>query len=592
MKYHLYALLTIYSLIALKSNAQITQFEADNLKNTAADLVENLYTALNLIGSKGTPSIERKLIINNTIEQLFYNTDVIIEDDLLPARDEERNTKAREYLTNAHLFYYEDGVQFELKNVAVSEVYTGDYLFTIVSFERTLNGKSAYLNMDLTNTYKRSAEIRCDKINGDWKLKIIGLNFEQAQSNYQKAVIIDAPKVEEKSLPKNSSKKVQAKKEKPTKEDRNKNTETKTDVRQEIEKIQLAINYKNYENVKPTNITNKDFDNAEMYFMLGEAKRNQKKYNDAEIEYLKAIKINHAHIGATVNLGIIYFNEAVTLNNKLIDLKTVSNKEYEQKYSESRKLFKKALPFFKKAKSLTNNDIEILKALEVTYASLGNFRKAKEMVELLNKPNDITTKIISERKEKPIKEDSDKNTKAKKEKAIKENRANNTYKIEATDQLPQAVIDYDLRMKLQERIREERIGGLNYLIPNMLLPGVGHSKVQQKSKFWVTGSYLTLLVTAGYTRLNSNQKYEEYQAETFDLEARERFYKKANRYNKIAIASAATAALLWLYDNTATLIHGIKNIKKQKAVKRELGISYHTINNSQNALCLNLNLKF
>jgi len=158
--------------------------------------------------------------------------------------------------------------------------------------------------------------------------------------------------------------------------------------------------------------------------------------------------------------------------------------------------------------------------------------------------------------------------------------------------LPQAVIDYDLRMKLQERIREERIGGLNYLIPNMLLPGVGHSKVQQKSKFWVTGSYLTLLVTAGYTRLNSNQKYEEYQAETFDLEARERFYKKANRYNKIAIASAATAALLWLYDNTATLIHGIKNIKKQKAVKRELGISYHTINNSQNALCLNLNLKF
>jgi|GEM_PF-3497705 len=583
MKYHLYALLTIYSLIALKSNAQITQFEADNLKNTAVDLIENLYTALNIIGNKGTPSIERKLIINNTIEQLFYNTDVIIEDDLLPARDEERNTKAREYLTNAHLFYYEDGVQFELKNTAVSEVYTGDYLFTIVSFERTINGKSAYLNMDLTNTYKRTAEIRCDKINGDWELKIIGLNFEQAQENYQKAVIIDAPKVEEKSLPKNSSKNVVAKKEKPIKEDRNKNTETKKDVRQEIEKIQLFINYKNYENVKPTNITNKDFDNAEMYFMLGEAKRNQKKYTDAEIEYLKAIKINHAHIGATVNLGIIYFNEAVTLNNKLIDLKTVSNKEYEQKYSESRKLFKKALPYFKKAKSLSNNNIEILKALEVIYASTGNFRKANEMVELQKEKKVLPNKIISKSKQieeqKVLKEQ-------KKSKQIKEPEQ------EATTNLPQAVIDYDLNVKYNERVREERIGGLNYLITNLLLPGVGHSKVQQKSKFWVTGTYLTLMATAGYTRLNSNQKYEEYEAETIDLAERDLLFKRANRSNKIAIVTAGAGVLLWLYDNTATLIHGIKNIKKQKAVKRELGISYHSINNSQNALCLNLNLKF
>ncbi len=47
--------------------------------------------------------------------------------------------------------------------------------------------------MDLTNTYQRTAEVRCDKINGNWEVKIVSINFEQVQKNYQKAVIIDAP---------------------------------------------------------------------------------------------------------------------------------------------------------------------------------------------------------------------------------------------------------------------------------------------------------------------------------------------------------------------------------------------------------------
>lgn len=193
MKHNSYTLCAIIGILifTLNCKAQITRLEADHLKSSSINLVENLYTALNIIGDKNTPSLERKLIVNNALEQLFYNNEVIVEDDLLPAREEERNTKINEYLTNAHLFYYEDGVQFKLKNVAVSEVYKGDYLFTIVSFERTLNGRSAYLNMDLTNTYPRTAEVRCDKINGDWEVKIVSLNFEQAQGKYKKAEILD-----------------------------------------------------------------------------------------------------------------------------------------------------------------------------------------------------------------------------------------------------------------------------------------------------------------------------------------------------------------------------------------------------------------
>lgn len=158
--------------------------------------------------------------------------------------------------------------------------------------------------------------------------------------------------------------------------------------------------------------------------------------------------------------------------------------------------------------------------------------------------------------------------------------------------MPQAVIDYDLNTKFHAQVREERVGGINYLLPNMLLPGVGHSKVQQKSKFWVTGTYLTLLATAGFTRINSNQNYEAYQAETTDLEERDLLFKRANRDNKVAIVTASAAALLWLYDNTATLIHGLKNIKKQKAIKKEFGITYQSLPNQNNALSLNLTLNF
>jgi len=134
MKHYLYLLLTFTGLLIVTPicKAQITSLEAAYLKSSSTEIVECLYTALNVIGDKATPSLERKLIINNTLEQLFYNNNVIIEDDLLPARDEERNTKATEYLSNAHLFFYENGVQFGLKNVVTSEVYTGDYLFTIV----------------------------------------------------------------------------------------------------------------------------------------------------------------------------------------------------------------------------------------------------------------------------------------------------------------------------------------------------------------------------------------------------------------------------------------------------------------------------
>jgi len=352
MNHYLYLLLTFAGLLIAipSSKAQITNLEAAYLKSSSTEIVERLYTALNVIGDKATPSLERKLIINNTLEQLFYNKDVIIEDDLLPARDEERNTKAT--------------------------------------------------------------------VNGDWQLKIVSINFEQARNDYQLAIIIDAPKAPEKQQPK---------------------------------------------------------------------------------EKKEAPKIE------------------------------------------------------------------------------------EETPKLIIKPKEkIVKKEKLPKEDKKIKQDNTKRIEKKKETEIA---------IRKTD-LPQAVIDYDLDVKFNERVREERIGGVNYLFTNVFLPGVGHSKVQQKSKYWVSVTYLTLLATAGYTRINSNQNYEAYQAETIDLEERDLLFKRANRDNKIAIVTAGATALLWLYDNTATLVHSLKNVKKQKAIKKELGITYHKLNEEQNALSLNLTLNF
>ncbi len=121
----------------------------------------------------------------------------------------------------------------------------------------------------------------------------------------------------------------------------------------------------------------KEPDNKQLHFSLGVVYDNLKEYDKAIISYEKAIAIDSVYFDPIFNLGALYFNKGVEMNNASNDIK--DNKEYNAAREEAKKVFRQAQPYLEKAHRLDPKDLSAITSLKQLYVLLGEYEKSKAM---------------------------------------------------------------------------------------------------------------------------------------------------------------------------------------------------------------------
>ncbi len=114
-------------------------------------------------------------------------------------------------------------------------------------------------------------------------------------------------------------------------------------------------------------------DNKQLFFSLGVVYDNLKRKEDAIKAYERAIEIDPDYFDALYNLGAMYFNEGVEMNNAANEIK--DNKKYDAARAEAKKVFEKAKPYLAKAHEIDETDMGALVSLSQVYALLGENEK-------------------------------------------------------------------------------------------------------------------------------------------------------------------------------------------------------------------------
>ena len=122
--------------------------------------------------------------------------------------------------------------------------------------------------------------------------------------------------------------------------------------------------------------------NKILYFSMGTAQENQGFNQEAIRYYTKAIDLDSNYFDAYYNLGALYFNEAVEINN--LGNNATDAEKADEYGNKAIAKFKKAIPYLEKARSLKPKDKNTLNSLLALYARIGDDIKYQEIKELLN----------------------------------------------------------------------------------------------------------------------------------------------------------------------------------------------------------------
>ncbi len=123
----------------------------------------------------------------------------------------------------------------------------------------------------------------------------------------------------------------------------------------------------------------RDPNNAQYFFARGCL---MERYDSkaATADYQKAIEISPENFGATYNLGVVYYNEA--LQKKTAASGERDNVKYNAMINESNETFKKAVPYFIKAAEIAPDKTqkrEVLSNLQRTYYTIQEYTKSQEV---------------------------------------------------------------------------------------------------------------------------------------------------------------------------------------------------------------------
>ena len=125
-----------------------------------------------------------------------------------------------------------------------------------------------------------------------------------------------------------------------------------------------------------------DTENSLLYFNRGTIYDQEGQLENAEKDYLMAITLDPSSFGSNYNLGALFFNKAVELNNSANS--TGDNKEYKLLKNESDVFFNKALPYLEASYSINSKDKNTLLSLKQLYYMKGNYKKSDEIKKLIS----------------------------------------------------------------------------------------------------------------------------------------------------------------------------------------------------------------
>jgi len=125
-----------------------------------------------------------------------------------------------------------------------------------------------------------------------------------------------------------------------------------------------------------------DPENSLLYFNRGTIYDQEGDLVNAEIDYLKAIEIDPSSFGSNYNLGALFFNKAVELNNTANS--TSDNNKYKKLKKQADEFFNKALPYLESANLLNPKDKNTLLSLKQLYYMKGDYKRSDEMKKLIS----------------------------------------------------------------------------------------------------------------------------------------------------------------------------------------------------------------
>ena len=127
---------------------------------------------------------------------------------------------------------------------------------------------------------------------------------------------------------------------------------------------------------------NLDPENSLLYFNRGTIYDQQGQVENAESDYLKSIELDPSSFGSNYNLGALFFNKAVELNNSANS--TSDDKKYKSLKKQADAYFNKGLPYLEEAHLLDPKDKNTLLSLKQLYYMKGDYQKSDEIKRVIS----------------------------------------------------------------------------------------------------------------------------------------------------------------------------------------------------------------
>jgi Leucine-rich repeat (LRR) protein len=165
------------------------------------DIVAFLEYVLNTIGSSGTATSDKEVLITESYSKIFRDSKVQIEDDLDEERDVSTNKDVVAYLKDVDFFFKEVRFEFIIDGITSGTNSSGKTFYK-VALKRNLKGTTND-GKAVNNTKPRFIEVNYDPVNQDLKIESIyttEFNDKAALSNWWKQLSFEWQNIFRKKL--------------------------------------------------------------------------------------------------------------------------------------------------------------------------------------------------------------------------------------------------------------------------------------------------------------------------------------------------------------------------------------------------------
>ncbi|MFH2094209.1 MAG: tetratricopeptide repeat protein [Bacteroidota bacterium] len=123
----------------------------------------------------------------------------------------------------------------------------------------------------------------------------------------------------------------------------------------------------------------KDCGNKFLFYNLAIILSNEGRNMEAIDAYNKAIAIDSMYFDAYYNLGALYYNDAVEINKRCIDIPVKNQSGYYACMDSLKSRFIEALPYLQKAYEINPQDLNTVLSLKTLYLMIGNTEGHEDM---------------------------------------------------------------------------------------------------------------------------------------------------------------------------------------------------------------------